>query len=506
MRKLRSHPSTVYLVAAVLSILLSFWMSSREFVINPDAICYLQSAATMKSGIHAAMNVCGQAQWPFYAWLIAIVVNVTKLSYVTAAYTLNGVFSLIAVWAFIGIVVLIAKKMQTPQKHIGWLAALVILLAHEFNAVKTYIIRDHGFWAFYLAAIFFLLHYFRAREWRYALAWNVSTLVATLFRIEGAIFLFFIPFIAWFDIKQTIFARVKAFLQLHVVTVMIAIMVGGWFLLHPLSSGGRLAELQFQLCHGVLLLKQNFQLKAAGLAATVLGHNGARDASLVLTITLFIWYGINVITNLSLIYTGLLIYSWYKKLLASDRATRLVLWSYVVINVIVTLVFLGQNMFLSKRYLIALSLVLMLWVPFALSHLMQQWQRRQWPFLLAILLIIISSLGGIFDFGYSKQYMRDAGQWLALNVPKNATIYSNDVQVMYYSQHFGNEIFAKADAFLNSKMIPNSQWKKYDYLVLRMDHKELNSATNRWYERHLIPIQVFYNKRGDQVRIYRSHL
>ena len=493
----------VYLTATFFSILLSIWISSHETVINPDAICYLQSAATMKSGIHAAMNLCGQARWPFYSLLIAGVVSITKLSYITAAYMLDGIFSWLTVLAFIGSVAFIAQKQQAFTKPLLWLAALIILLAPQFNAVKTYIIRDHGFWAFYVGSLFFLLCYFHTRQWRYALAWGMSAIVATLFRIEGAIFLLIIPLIAWCEVKQSFVIRFKTFLQLNAMTIIAASIVGCWFLLYPSHSSGRLSELQFQLLHGVRLLQQNFQLKATGLAMTVLGNNGARDATTVLTITLLVWYLFNVIANLSLIFSGLLIYSWWKKLLITEHATRLALWSYVLINVIVTAVFLGQNMFLSKRYLIALSLVLMLWVPFALSNLMQQWQQRKWPFALALLFIAISSLGGIFDLGYSKQYMQDAGRWLAVNVPQEATVYSNDLQVMYYSQRFGNQIFAQAEAFLKPEAMAHGQWKKYDYLALRVDLKELRSFTSILHEITLIPIQVFHNKRGDQVRIYR---
>lgn len=503
MYSLKSQSSIVYLAAAFFSILLSIWISSQEAVINPDAICYLQSAATMKNGIHAAMNLCAQAKWPFYSLLIAGVVSITKLSYVTAAYMLDGIFSLLTVLAFISIVAFIAQKRQALTKHIHWLAAFVILLAHEFNAVKTYIIRDHGFWAFYFWSLFFLLCYFHTRERRYVFAWSMSIIVATLFRIEGAIFLLIIPFIAWLEVKQSFIIRLKTFLQLNAMTILAGIVIGGWFLLYPSHSSGRLSELQFQFLHGVMLLKQNFQLKATGLAITVLGNNGARDATTVLTITFLVWYLFNVVANLSLICSGLLIYSWWKKLLVTDQATRLVLWSYVIINVIVTAVFLGQNMFLSKRYLIALSLVLMLWVPFALSNLMQQWQRRKWPLVLALLFIAISSLGGIFDFGYSKHYVHDAGRWLAVNVPEEAIVYSNDLQVMYYSQRFGNQIFSQAEAFLNPEAIAHGRWKKYDYLALRVDQKQLNAATGILHEIALTPIQVFQNKRGDQVRIYR---
>jgi hypothetical protein len=94
MYRLTSPRSTIYILAAFFSVICSLWISNREAVINSDAICYLQSAATMKEGIHVAMDLCGQAKWPLYSLLIAGFVKVTHLPYVTAAYILNGFFSL----------------------------------------------------------------------------------------------------------------------------------------------------------------------------------------------------------------------------------------------------------------------------------------------------------------------------------------------------------------------------------------------------------------------------
>ncbi len=507
MPRLTSARYIPYLIATLLSVLCSIWISSRETVVNSDAICYLQSAAAMKEGIQFAMNMCGQAKWPFYSLLIAGFATVTHLSYVTAAYTLDGFFSVLTVFSFMKIVAFLTEKIRSEKNKSLFLllGAAVILLAHEFNAVKTYIIRDHGFWAFYLISILFLLHYFREKKYYYALAWSVSSLLATLFRVEGAIFLVVIPWIAWFEFSQNKIARVRAFLALNSFTVIVGILLGGWFLLyHPLMTG-RLSELQFQLLHGMMLLKQNFQVKALGLAQTVLGENGARDATPVLFITFFVWYFFNVIVNLSLIYSVLVCYAWSKKLLVINQITRFILWSYIGVNVFITAIFLGQNMFLSKRYLIALSLVLMLWVPFALYSLIQQWQQRKWPLLLAIVFIFISSLGGLFDFGYSKEYVRDAGQWLSEHVPNRARLYSNDLQLMYYSNHFGNQIFTQFQAYMNLHTLVNGRWKKYDYLALHVDQKELSSPTSILHEIKVAPIQIFHNKRGDQVRIYRGN-
>ncbi len=148
----------------------------------------------------------------------------------------------------------------------------------------------------------------------------------------------------------------------------------------------------------------------------------------------------------------------------------------------------------------------MLWVPFALDRLIQSWQSKEtpaWLLPLVLSLMVIASLGGIFDFGYSKAYMRRAGDWLAANVPPSATLYSNDYQIMYYSQHFGNDIFQKVKEYNDPSILREGRWKNYDYVALRLDRKALVEKADVLQEIAPAPVQVFRNKRGDQVVIYK---
>src|SRR3990167_10792551 len=191
----------LYCFAIIISILLSLSMNMSRPLVNPDAICYLSSAESMgEYGIKAAMQLCGQAKWPFYSMLIYGFVTMSHLSYVIAAYILDGFFSLFSVVMFI----LIVKKLG-GSRRVLWLAAMVILLSHQFNSVREYIIRDHGFWAFYLISMFLLIRYYKQSTWQIALSWNISLMIATLFRIEGAFFLFAIPFFTLFFLPNTNF-------------------------------------------------------------------------------------------------------------------------------------------------------------------------------------------------------------------------------------------------------------------------------------------------------------
>src|ERR1700730_5507478 len=124
------HSRSIIFSAAFLSILISFWMWFKTDIINPDAICYLQSAESMRQGLQYAMHVCGQAKWPFYTLIISVFHDVTQISYTNAAYILDGFFSLISVMVFIGIIGLLKKPEQSNILLL--FGAIVILSSHIF--------------------------------------------------------------------------------------------------------------------------------------------------------------------------------------------------------------------------------------------------------------------------------------------------------------------------------------------------------------------------------------
>ena len=494
---LLARPLTVYLAAALMSLILSLYAALHIDVVNPDAICYLQSASAMQQGLHFAMHLCGQASWPLYSALIFLMVKLTHLGVSESAYLLNSIFSLISVLSFIAITQNLNKGNKVT---VLWLAALVILTAHEFNALRQDVIRDHGFMAFYLLSILFLLNYFRSMQWRDSLGWSISLVVATLFRIEGAVFLLLLPFAVYLNPRLTFFGRFKSFLRLQTLVMIIAAMVIIWLFIHPSQDLSRLHDLKYQILNGSHLVWKNFSMRSALLAKNVLTADSVHDANMVFALSLLSWYVIQIISTLSLVYALLVIYAWWKRTLATDQLSRYVLWAYIIINLLITMVFLAERYFLSQRYLMPLSLVLMLWIPFALHYLMEQYRERKWLSEIALALILLSSLGGIFHFGYSKMYIRNAGEWISQNVPPQSKLYSNDYQLKYYSNHFGNELFAKDTDF---SILKTLQWQQYDYLALRVSKQDPEISS--WIEKEIqmSPMKVFANRRGDEVVIYK---
>lgn len=495
---------TLYIFALSVSLVISFWLAWRETVINSDAICYLLSAQMVGTdGVHQAMQLCNQARWPFYSTLIYGFVQLTHLHYETAAYTLDGFFSLISVASFI----LVIRELGGSQRTL-WLAASVLLLSHQFNSVREYIIRDHGFWAFYLSSMLFLLKYARRPRFKFAFAFNASLILATLFRIEGAVFLVLLPFVSWFQNRYSLRQRARNFLLLYMPVLMMAVLMAGWLAIHPhetVAKFGRVGELIQQVQHGASIIQERYHSAKMELRHSVLGGEAADQADLVIFSAWVAWYLLSVIGNLSWIYAFLVCYAMRARTIILRSTAPIILYWYIGINILVTAGFLAEHLFLSKRYLIALSLVLMLWVPFALDDIIRKWPSLRHRALLSasILFILFSALGGLVDFGYSKSYIHQAGTWVAHRLPKTANIYSNDLQFMYYSRHYGYQIFTDRQQFGDLPALVQGKWKAYDYLALRLDKKEKDENVRLLTELARQPVAVFKNRRGDRIAIYQ---
>lgn len=514
MHSLNLRYFTVYSFIVMASIVLSIWSGINGSIINNDGVCYLQSAEMLSQGLNAGMHACAQAKWPLYSILIAGLAYFTSLSYFMAACVLDTGFSIMTAVLFVKIVSWISQSVAVhvdrnslPEKSrhetLLWLAAIVVLLSNEFNSVRYLIIRDHGFWAFYMLSMFFLLRYFQHYRWFDVIAWCVSLVIATLFRVEGAVFLLLLPFLSLLNTRLTFASRIVAFCKMNALLIVLGAGLILWVFVASPKNLGRLNELYLQLTYGFSQLVIDYKIRADHLSEYVLSPFAASYSTWILFITLIVWYVISAIKNVSLIYGILAIFAWSKKIVKASHATRLVLWGYVAINVLVTAVFLAEHMFLSKRYLIALSLVLMIWVPFALQYLYLRWSYQKWPMVLASLLIVATSLGGIFAFGHSKKYIYDAGIWLAKNTPNDATLYSNEILVLYYANR--KDIYKNNTSYKDIKGLKNINWQEYQYFALRLDKNNVAKAVPYLQETHAQPIKIFANKRGDQVRVYKSN-
>ncbi len=494
---MKDQPVLIIALGVILSFILSAWVDWNQQVINPDGICYLQSAQAYPGlSLKGITQLCAQAQWPLYSVLIQKTTQWTHWSYLTSAFVINGLFSALSVALFI----LISWELGATTLVL-WFALLTILFTHDLNSVRDSIIRDHGYWAFYLLSLYALIRYWKKPSLRLALGWSSALIVATAFRIEGAIFLMLAPTLVLFRKENAGWIRVKQFFSLHSIALLALVSVIIAVALHPEFASekwGRVAELIHQLLGAPQLALARFQQWRDALVQYVLPMEAGRDGQVILILTLITGYFYFVLKSFGWVMTALVAYA----LRTIKLPAQAPLWCYLAINFIITALFYAQRFFFSRRYLVAMTLVFLIWVPFALAKLWYALPRQRQFAYAAILVIILSGTGPLINRGVSKTYLRDAGNWLAANIPANANLYVNDYQVMYYSNHFANDIFTRRIQYSDPHTIAGENWRQYDYLALRLNHE---MKADQYQPIKLpLPIQVFCNERGDRIAIYRT--
>ncbi len=488
-----------YWLAGLISVCLSASLYFKSVMVNPDAICYLMSAHTLQqSSLGNAMSLCGQAEWPFYSVMIYLFAKYSTLSLLTSAFVLNALLTLISVLAFMAII----EKLGGNQRVL-WLAAFVILTAHEFNSVREYIVRDHGFWAFFLVSLLFYLRFMRDQSWLNALGVGVSLMIAALFRVEGVVYFMILPWLV-FMTADPLRTKIMNFVKLNMLVLAGVFGLVLWLCVHPSSFQqlGRLQEIPNQVLHGVTRITDLYHVDTERLVQYLLPPEAARDAKLIWINVLVVMMFWNVISNLTVLAAALFLYGVYAGVGKQFKAKDKLVWlGYTGLNLVICAAFFAERLFFSKRYLIALTLLFLLWVPFALNHLLQAESRRKHYLAYAAMLVMfVSSLSVLSHSQHDRSYVPEAGAWMASNIDHQATVYFNDFQLAYYSQHLGNKLFA---VMRNQSEHPVATLQPYQYAALRLRKNQKNTFAENLNQLHATIIKTFSNDNGDAIVIYK---
>ena len=294
----------IYPFVFLLSFFFSFLTLYHYPIFNPDGGLYLQAAGVFLShGLHASMKVYS---WPLYSVLIGSVSKLTTLTLLNAAYLINFVFSALTACLFVRIV----KEIGGSKKFL-WLAVLVFFAFHSFNGYRADIIRGHGYWFFFLLSILCLLRFAKTQSCLSAFFWSIAILVATLFRIEGGIYLILTPFVAFF-FKTSWKDRMVCFVKLNVLIILLVLLLLllSFFSLQHLSDHlGRVNELFFQIRNGLFLSWGRIVSHNVLLKTQVLGKLGQDDSSVFLFFGMAGTYLYNVLSSFSLAYCLILLYN-----------------------------------------------------------------------------------------------------------------------------------------------------------------------------------------------------
>lgn len=406
---------TLIFMAILVNLLFSYLMLLYNQPINPDGIIYIHCAQTyLQNGLHDALRIY---PWPFYSILLAKTSVLLHISLLNTGYLLNSIFSSILVLFFI----LTVKLWDNSAKTLLWAAAVIVLLP-EINHGRYTLVRDIGYYAFFMASLWSYIKFLQTEKFLYASLFTVTIIVATLFRVEGAVFLALIPLI-------TIILKC----DFKLILINIALGLIGFFIFRHATNFGRIPEIISDA--NPTQLFSLFQQKAGDLKQ-YLGVLAQGEASVFLVSGLIGILVVSFVTTLGIFSCLLLVYGIYQKSLPQNKTILQALLSYILINIILLSVFLAHQLFLDWRYTFPLALVFLLFIPSILA------QCNKW---IAIAYLLFNMAASFVPFGPSKSYMVEAGNWVANNTPVTAKIYSNDNAVIFYANREQDNKISKGD-------------------------------------------------------------
>lgn len=491
--------------AVVVSLVLSAWCLYLDPVINHDGILYLRAAeAMLEGGWRAGYAIY---PWPFYSWLIATVHRATGLGLEPAAHLIDFPLQALAVWAFITVV-----KALGGDRRVMLAAALVILVHPPFNDYRSFVIRDFGYWAFYLVALFWLLRFVKAPTVGAAVAWGASMVLATLFRIEGLVVLLLAPLALLLRSDRAFGARCGEIAKAQVVALAALAVLAGWSLLgEPAEHTGRLTEPMLWLQQLWGQLAGGFRAKAEALAQAVLNQYSARYAmASVFAVLLVILLG-KTIGALTPLYALLALHAWRGRLLAPSAGTgRVVAW-LVLVQTAILAGFLLIQFFLTGRHAVAWALTVMPLVPFSVVALYDRWLKRdaggpaaRWLFPAVCAVLVVMAVEGLFSFGPSKTYLREAGLWMKARTSPASKVHSNNRIVAFYAGNRGEDWVRSFAWEETAARLKDGSWRDYDYVAVTVDRRHSERAETVAAALERAPVARFDNGRGDQVLVFAT--
>ena len=497
-------------VTFLVSLFLTWTQVVGDSVINKDGIIYLQSAHFIALGDWQTASK--MYNWLLYPGLIALISNAGGASLELAAHLLNAILTATTCALF----VLTVHALGGQSKRLLWFAAIVVLCYPKLNDYRNMIIRDHGYWAFYLLACLSFIKLYRQASMLWAVLFCGSALLATLFRVEGIFFLMGLPLVLAWQHRRRILnldtnTRKKILLLFSAAGLLLSVFVGLY-----LSGAIGLGKLkQIDLYFGMVVGQDSMLSSALNISRNYLNtltaptEHSEKLAGLILCATIISILIAETLGTLGWLYLAALGYGVIHRInfpTATDRRPWLIL---IAINLAVLTLFVSTQFFLTGRYPLAMALTLLLALPFVLDYLSAKvfsgtTTVRQKRFLyVAIGLFAIITLDSLISLGADKNYIKHAGLWIQEHTAPVEQIFSNDPHVMFYSGHSWDKPPRAYDLETSLHQLKKSSRQQFEYIALRISRHDNEAENLITQSLQSPPLKVFSNQRGDRVLIYK---
>ncbi|MFC1665205.1 ArnT family glycosyltransferase [Pseudomonadota bacterium] len=490
----------IVLLSVLSSIFISAWCVYLDPVINNDGIQYIKAAQHIVDGQFS--NLLTTYKWPFYPFLIAQVQQFIPVNIEFAAHIVNAGLAVLLVIAFLGLVYELGGNKKTIIA-----AAVIILLYPSVNELRSEVIRDIGYVAFYLYAIAFLLRYFKTNQKKHLYGWLACMTLSILFRIEGATLLF-----AWPIVKLLLMEKSQKRNVLLCLFSLAGLLV--LVLLFLLWSSNNLYQPEANLSDGIFVYLSEaanqiiveIDNRISSLQRNFLGKFSAKYAFIVYIFTLLLVLCAEIIATITIFHFILSIVSIKSNLALQISTERLTISFLIGINLVTLLFFTSVRLFLTDRYTLSLSIVLLALSPFAIIYFLnleyKTQTRKHWAYIVIFLFLIGLGVDGLSDTT-NKRFVKQAGLWLKTQSPPNEKLLTNSRILAYYSNHNTEGHWKEFHWSGVWEKIYKKKWREYDYLAIRIRTDDLVAQEGVRDRIKLKPYKIFTNPHGESLLIYK---
>lgn len=427
----------IRLYAVIASLIISgvIFLFPEAHTPNDDAYTYIRTAELfLNDGLAAAFQYY---PWASYAVLIGLTSKL-GLDLFAAAYLISALFFALLVFSFISIV----REMHTSRLILA-LAAIVILVYPQLNEYRAYVIRDIGFWALSLLALWWFLLFARTGLIQYAIGFCSALLLATTLRPEALLYLLVVPIALLFDGR---FERQECRRRFLLLASLVA-GIGLFALVALTLSGVNVITLliEFVSVYQPFFVNTFAPDPAQALAVgdVLFGEHAAAYSReyipMFMAAGLFTILLANLFNGIGGPFFWVLVYGAFQRQLRITRAVALPVALFMLTNAVVLLGFLFITRYLTSRYAILFSLMLALLIPQLLAYYLENKPAARRRFASVVLAVFLTycAIDAYITFGDTKRYVFEAIEWVAAN-GDDAALLTNNHAIAYSSGKVGN--------------------------------------------------------------------
>lgn len=437
--------------------------------INNDSVLYFEAARLFSIGEwKSSFELWG---WPLYPALIALVHTISGFSLHFSAQILNVLFFGIATLSFLQLIRLCGGD------NLTLLCGALLLFSSQYivgDALQM-LLRDQGFWAFFLAALVFFVRFYRSLSWAGAIAWQLAMITAMLFRVEGITYLAMLPFAILWRPDTTLQSRGLALIKAHGINIAILLAVVIYIGLTGLSMQylGRLKEIFTPNLYQELTALFNAQSEI--MATQVLGGFLDEFATEGLILTFLFVMISKAISTTGWIAIGLAVYTVKLRQRLLDCDAWRILAVVITIALIDMFLIILKVFVLSGRYVAPLALMLILLAAFGLSELFRHLKKvsikQRWLVYILAVVLVLGMVKNILPKLAGHNYQQDAIAWVKSHNSDNLPVFYDSSRVRYYA----GEPFIGAWMDVWQKVTEATEdgsIHKYDFLLISQEEDE----------------------------------